>query len=300
MSSSFGINEDLHYIELSLDSRDGEATTSQYSKLNWPKFRFAREIRDIAGVKVLSAVVPFSYYVISTRNNTFYLYETGFLPGLVTLPIGNYNATTLGNALASALVAASVISGANLLYTVTYSSLTGKYTVTNNAAGANTFTLTFGVIGDSGATNPRFALGFADGNVTSVGHVIAAPNVAEISGPNYVYVNSEKIGQFSNVFLPTGAANLNGGNIGPQLARIPIDVNPGDVCFYTDPDPNKYFDLEHMNQLSDCDFFLSLGDVENTPLDLNGLPFSLKLGLILYKPTRTTNYRNSVVKSITQ
>lgn len=297
--TSFGINEDLNYIELSLDSRDGEATTSQFSKLNWPKFRFAREIRDLAGVKVLSAVIPFSYYVISSRNAIFTLTETGFATTTVTLPTGNYNANTLGSALASALIAASVTSGANLIYSVTYSSLTGKYTITNNAAGPATFTLTFGIIGDTGATNPRFALGFNDGTVTSIGHVIEAPNVAEISGPNYIYINSEKLGQFSNVILPTGAVNLNGGNIGPQLCRVPMDVNPGDICFYNDPDPTKYFDLEHMNQLSDCDFFLSLGDVGNTPLDLNGLPFSIKLGLLLYKPTRTTNYRNSVVKSIT-
>ncbi len=296
---SFGINEDLNYIELSLDSRDGVATTSQYSKLNWPKFRFAMEIRDLAAIKVLSAIIPFSYYVITAKNNTFTLTETGFATTLVTLPIGNYNANTLGSALSAALIAASITSGANLSYTVSYSALTGKFTITNNAGGATTFTLVFGLIGDTGATNPRNALGFNDGSITSVGHVISVPNVAEISGPNYLYVNSEKLGQFTSVFLPTGAVNLNGGNLGPQMCRVPIDVNPGDICYYNDPDPTKFFDLEHMNQLSDCDFFLSLGDVENTPLDLNGLPFSLKLGLLLYKPTRTTTYRNSVVKSIT-
>src|SRR6478735_11533871 len=295
MSSSFGINEDLYYIELSLDSRDGIATTSQYSNLNWPKFRFSRPIQDIAGIKVLSAVIPFSYYVINSNNNTFGLSESLVGSAIVTIPVGNYNATTLAAALASALTTASVVTGGNLTYTVTYSSLTGKFTITNNALGANTFTLTFGVYGDGGITNPRFVLGFNDGLIFSVGHVIEAPNVAEISGPNYVYVNSEKLGQFSNVFLPADAINLNGGNIGPQLARVPMDVNPGDICFYEDPDPNKYFDLEHMNQLSDCDFFISLGNLRNVPVDLNGLPFSLKLGIVLYKPTRTTNYRNSVV-----
>ena len=62
-----------------------------------------------------------------------------------------------------------------------------------------------------------------------------SPNVIQATGPNYIYVNSSKVGQITNLYLPQGATNLGGGNAGPQMAKIPVMVQPGGITYWQDP-----------------------------------------------------------------
>src|SRR5688572_6427813 len=95
-ADSYGLNSDLVYVEISLDSKDGTATDVRFSRLDWPTFYFNQEFENIAAVKVIQAEIPFSYYVIDTYNNTFVLFESdGGSSATVTIPIGNYDATSL-------------------------------------------------------------------------------------------------------------------------------------------------------------------------------------------------------------
>ena len=70
---------------------------------------------------------------------------------------------------------------------------------------------------------------------SSVGLVMISPNVIQATGPNYIYVNSSKVGQITNLYLPQGAFNLGGGNAGPQMAKIPVMVQPGGITYWQDP-----------------------------------------------------------------
>ena len=118
----------------------------------------------------------------------------------------------------------------------------------------------------------------------NTGNLLIAPNAALVTGPNYLYVNSSKLGQLCNLYLPKGAFNLGGGNTGPQMAKIPVNVLPGGVIYWQDPDPQKWFDVENLQQLDQIDFYLTLGNTTTQiPLQLNGLSFSLKLGVLLNK-----------------
>lgn len=282
----FGISQEYQYVELELDSKDGAASAQNVSALNNPTFFIPRPLQDVVAVKVLSAEIPFSYYVFNSNNNTFTLAESGSGgTATVTIPVGNYTSSSLATAFGTALTTASVSLGANT-YTVAYSTLTQKFTITSTAAAGTTFTLTFGTGSDPGNTNPRFYLGFPGGSTTSnTTPALESPSIPQISGPNYLYINSETLGNISNCFLPANAQNLNRGLNGPQLAKIPITCNPGGVTYYVDPDPQKYFDLERLYQLTSFDLYCSLGNTSSEiPLNFNGVGFSVKIGVILKRP----------------
>lgn len=282
----FGISQEYQYVELELDSKDSQKTNDQDDKTDWPTFFLTRPLQNIVGMKVLQAEIPFSYYVINSSNNTFSLNESGVVPtATVTIPVGNYTSSSLASAFGTALTTSSVALGAKT-YTVVYSTLTQKFTITSTAAPGSTFTLTFGTSTDTGNTNPRFYLGFPAGATTSnTTPSLESPNIPQISGPNYIYLNSEVLGQLNNCYLPQNAANLSSGVSGPQLCRIPITCNPGGVSYYVDPDPQKWFDLDNLYQITSFDLYCTLGNTSSqTPLRFNGTGFSVKVGLILKRP----------------
>jgi hypothetical protein len=285
-------SSEYQYVELELDSLDSNVTDARYAKTDWPTFFFVRPIANVAYMKILSAEIPFSYYVIDTHNNTFILSETGTVAtSTVVIPVGNYTSSTLATALSTALTTAST-GLTSKTYTVTFSSQTGKFTFSSNASVSSPFSFSFGSdTSDPGNRNPRFVLGFPGGTTTSTSvssPTLVAPGTAQISGPNYVYVNSDSLGQLSNNYLPTGAQNLGFGGNGPQMARIPINCLPGEVAFYTDPDPHHWFDMENLNLLTQVDFYLTLGNQNGQEiLRLNGQNFSLKVGLMLQRKSKS-------------
>jgi len=208
------------------------------------------------------------------------LVETGGVDSGVSfypvIAIGNYSG---GGALATALQTAlnSVSTG----YTVTFSDQTQKFTFSTSRSGVSSFSFTFGLPTNSGNKNPRLYIGFPGGITTSTGLTLVSPNSVLISGPNYLYVNSSTIGQLTDLYLPQGATNLGGGNAGPQMAKIPVNVVSGNVIFWQDPDPQKWFDVENLPLLNRVDFYLTLGNTTTQiPLQLNGLSFSIKLGVL--------------------
>lgn len=239
-------------------------------------------------VKIIEAQIPFSWYVFNTQNTAqnqngtqWTLVETGGsssgVPLYPLLGVGNYAG---GDALATALQSALNLVSSN--YTVVYNPQLMKLIFTTAKAGVTEFSFTFGAPTNSGNFNPRLYIGFPGGTTTSVGTSMTSPNVVLVSGPNYLYVNSSKFGQLFNLYLPQGAFNLGGGNAGPQMAKIPVPVTSGNVIFWQDPDPQKWFDVENLPLLNQLDFYLTLGNTTTQiPLQLNGLSFSLKLAVLV-------------------
>lgn len=284
-----GVAQGLRYYEFQLDSYDAfQPADNQYSKLDIPLFYVGgkKPLVDIAAVKALEVQVPFTYYVFNEDNNSFILNEDGYPSQTVTIPEGNYTVNQLLSTL-TALMQPSGI-GCHWTYTITYSSITQKLTfATNNTGGGATtspFSLEFGLVGDRGFTNPRLWLGFNAGVnqsqtfSTSTGDVLVAPNVINLSGPNYLYLCSNRFGNLVNNYLPTGSAA--GGNSGPQITKIGVNANPGGVITFVDPDNGKYFDLENLQSLYELDFYFTAGS-NPAPLKLNGASFSIKLALLL-------------------
>lgn len=268
------------YVELYLDSLDGVQTETSFLKTDWPTFYLTRPLNNIAGMKILQAEVPFSYYIINSKNNTFLLSEPAGT-ATVTLPVGNYNSSTMSSALSTALTTAST--GLNgRTYTVTYSSQLEKFSITSSSGN---FSLTFNT---SNQDNPRTVLGFDAGISTSSGSVLLAPNTSQLTGPNYVYLNSTQLGPITNTYLPQNSENLQQGQKGPQIARIPIRCNPGDVCYYKDPSPDHWFNFENLRQIQSFDMYFTLGNqAPERALRFNGQNFSIKVGILLFKDVKT-------------
>lgn len=285
--NNFGLNDNYEYFEFELDSKD---TTTPYdnsaTSLNWPSFLLGRPLDDLAAMKILEVQIPFSFYTIDSTNNTFILHEATDLT--VTIPVGSYSASSLTTALQNALNAVTTYTAGTTfttVYTVTYNTLTQKFNITANTNVSDTFYLVFGNSTDLGITNPRTYLGFGPGqssNPVLTGAVnpfhasLDAPFIAEITGPNYIYINSNSMGQELKLYLPEGS--IGGGQLNPQMAKIPINCNPGQVIFWQTPDPQKWFDLD--NSLTKIDLYCTLG-ATGKKLDFNGLSFSVKIGILV-------------------
>lgn len=273
-------------MEIYLDSRDSVTTQPPFSNTDWPTFRFVSPVQNIAKMKILEAEIPFSYYVVNNDSNRVTLTEaSGTRTGI--LLNGNYTATTLASSLAITLTGASLGLG-NRTYTVTYSEQTGRFTIDSSGS----FTITI----ESPLLQTITGLPSV---ISSAGNRIVAPSVALVTGPNYVYVNSDTLGPSFETFLPSTALEFPVSK-GPQLARIPITENPGGVTYYQDPVPEKWFDVDNLLQLQQFDLYVTLGN-SSQKVRFNGQHFSIKLGIMVrsqvhsrYKDTGA----NSAIRSI--
>lgn len=306
--NNYGLNDNYGIRELSLDSYDASFSGGggQFSQFNWPVFQLPRMLNNVVGIKVLEVQVPASWYIFNTYNNTFQLLD-GTGAATVTIPVGTYTSSQMLTVLGTALTAASVIAGGNHTYAVTYSPTTSKFTITSNQV-AGTFSLVFGglVVGPDGAPRPEgnydpsVALGMNALQVSTPAPAatLVAPNIALLSGPIYLYLNSEKVGNLVQMYLPEDAENH--GAEGPQLASIPVNVSPEGIINWSDPDPQKFFAVPDLPNISQIDFYFTLGNWNwawpsgVVPLDFNGLSFHIKF-VILYEKADRINQNVAAV-----
>lgn len=278
--AGFGVDNTYEYNEWEINS--GGPGNIQLPDTSRAAFvRGPRPIRNIAAFKVLEVSVPFTYYVFwaagvnGVGNNTFLLDDGApGSPTTVTITPGNYTAAQMATELGARLTAASA---AAVTYTVTYSSITGVFTVT---ASAGDFSLLFNDIPaflvdghDLGQTTPRRWLGFNAGTITSTASVLVAPNAAQLSGPNFLYLCSLALGGLNNDTLYING--LEGS--GPIIAKIPVTTNAGGIITWQEIQTNHLFDINHSTVVS-ADFFLQWGDFQNPSfVDLKGQPFDAKI-----------------------
>lgn len=277
----YGLNQTFEYSELSLDSWDAgsyggssNTTASEFMKYSWPQYYFTSKKENVAAIKILSAEIPFVFDVINVSNNTF-TFTDGGTPYTVSIPPGTYTGPQLATELTNLL---SAISGG---FTVTWNSDTLKFSF--NHVGGGVWGLFF-----QSRFSPYSVLGFLPlVEYTNTGSsTIRSVIAAQVTGPYYLYLNSSKIGSLINFNLADN--NPQGSGSGPQIAKIPINVNYGSIIFYQDPDPSKYFDFFTGHQFDSFDFYLTLGNDQNqVPLDMKGSPWSLKVALLTYRAAST-------------
>lgn len=257
--AAFGIADFLRYNEVYLDSSD-----RTYGSTDRPHYAL-QPLTNVVGFKLLDAQIPFSYYVFPDGRNTFQMYEpSSDATVTVTIPPGNYTPSSFTTVLSTALQTVG-----EATYTVTFSTATGKFKVESSVA--EPFTFTFPVTGPGpwiGFTNDATFSADEDG-------VLVAPFVARLSGPDYLYVCSQSLGFLNYNTLRLGDSQTSG----TVVAKIPVNVNPGGVITWTDPDPTKLFECD-LSVLQGVDVHISAGTDVNTPLDFNGVPFSLKFVFI--------------------
>lgn len=273
------LSNTFEYVELNLDSWDAatagnssfENSTSPLDQLkySWPLFYFTRKNLVVAGMKVLSAEIPFVFDTVTSANNTF-IFTVNGIQTTITIPVGTYTGVSLATQLQTLLAAVSPG------FLVTWSSTTLRFTFTFSGGA-----VVWGFIFSSRAT-PYSLLGFLPGSTNTItgNGSFTSSTVASPTGPYYLYLNSRTLGPLINFNLPDNAAV----GAGPEMSRIPVSVNFGELIQYQDPDPEKYFDFFIGNQMNSFDFYLTLGsDQYQKPVDMKGVPWSMKLGLLVYR-----------------
>lgn len=211
--NNYGLNDQFAYYEYEFDSSDAyQPFSSGELSTDWPKFNFIRTLKNIAAVKILEAQIPFTWYVFNDKNNQFWLQENLNPPVLVTIPVGNYNTTNLTAQLKTSLDSSAGV----FTYTVNFLGVTptgptlNKFSFTNSDASlGGYFKFIFGPEIATGA-EIKYYLGMNETNTSSLGtgaaftNLLLSPNVVNITGPNYVYINSNEIGSLTSLFIPDG------------------------------------------------------------------------------------------------
>jgi len=201
-----------------------------------------------------NATIPYSFYSISTFDNTFSWGLVGHTVNTVTIPVGNYNITQIVSLLKS------LMGGG---YTITYSSITSKITITHNPSHEFTiYAATFNhIIGFSKTTN-----------TTSVGHSIV--------GRDCVNVNQIRALNIE-INFPTYNVNIAQAYNQNILATIPVYVAPYSIITYQNP--NNFRTNLYVNKLDQIQ--IRILDNENRLVDMNGINYQMTLQLDCVKFT---------------
>lgn len=201
-------------------------------------------------IVVTDAAIPKSYYTITSFNNSFILRE-GTTDTKVSLPIGNYDTTTLATQLATSLTAATTIAAT---YTCTLSLLTGKFTFTTNKATATYFVL---------AGYPfSYNMGFSESTYQFSAQTLVAPNVVNLQFTSTIYLFCSEVKGKNKI-----------------LAQIvPNQANYGVISFQETCPAYKARQLQESFSTS-MSFYLQ--DEYGNQLDLNGI--DMQFTMVLYK-----------------
>jgi hypothetical protein len=192
-------------------------------------------------------MIPYSFYNISSINNTLkYTINNGEIQTL-TIPSGNYNVNTLITAIVSVIPA----------FTIIYNSKTNTLTFSHSTYD---FTL-------ESTTTCFEVLGFKDNiTYTSSSKVLNGTISLNMFTIRNVYVTSDNF-QINNINNSTPNQN----NI---LCSIPIDSSHHSMISYSNIYGVKNM-IHHVHNLTSL--HIKLTDQDGDVLDLNGTQFSLTL-----------------------
>lgn len=154
-------------------------------------------------LRVSNFVFPISYYLVDYTNNELVIGSNTY-----TLTEGNYSATQL---------ATHILTLLPNTYSMSYSSITNKFTITNSSAN-------FTIKSDSTCL---VLLGFTeDVNHTSSGYSLTSDAVVNLTGNNMIYVDIKNI-TTSNISSLTGRRTS-------IIKSIPVSSTLSSVMFFED------------------------------------------------------------------
>lgn len=253
---------------------------------NVPTVVTSQDITDVEAMTVLEAQIPFTFYTINTYNNKMRMRErtTSATPAstdpytTITLIPGNYTSASIITALLTAISTA----GLTGTYACTYSSSTGKLTLscTNKY-----FDILFtNIKTDYLCTTP---LGFDPYQQQSIinTQTVTFPNCVSLSGPSWIMIRATLGLGSGDSFVTCDDGEI--ANLGNVLAAIPVNCVPGNTITWTNPAPRGGFFRCPANTVRGATLWCTNGD-DDTPLDFNGQPFQLKLAFMTRRDNSTT------------
>lgn len=193
-------------------------------------------------IKVTSFVFPLSYTLINSNNNRLVINGTTY-----TLTQGNYNANTLRS---------HILSLIPNTFTITFNSITNKYTFTNTS----NFTI-------NSTSTCLVLLGFTQQSHTSVSNTLSSNAVVNLSGDaNVIYID------LANV--PTLNISSTNSQRTSVLKSIPVSVSSGSVMYW-----ENSTDSYVLTQADNISFFhiRILGEDLLTPVQFNSQHWNMTL-----------------------
>jgi hypothetical protein len=309
-------SDKYEYHELYLDSSDAtQGITAGVDPLNWPLYNLPFQLNDIESFKVLQVEIPNSYCV--SDGATFRVdYYPAYSPGSLSTPVSRtYSFITTGTPsgqqiaadLSTKLAADSAIVGAITGWGSNYLKCTfvpgsstsngvSNYlfeTITTSSGSALNSNLDFTItISDQRSEDViGFRLGtFPCAQFGTTGTAVKSLRSARpvlVTGPPYIYVSSNAVGNLCRTYLPAGAALLSGGVSSPQMAKVPVTASPGSFIIWNDSNSSHWYKVDTISTLSQIDIYCQLGNYGGY-INFQGLNFSIKLGVLIRKQTRTT------------
>lgn len=194
-----------------------------------------------------NASIPYSFYSITSFDNTF---SWGVVAGTVNtyyVQPGNYNITQLIDILKTAM---------GIDYTITYSSITSKILITHSTSNFIIYAGTFNhIIGFSKTTN-----------TTSAGNLLYGRDCVNLNQIRAINVE---------VNFPTYNINVAQAYNQNIMATIPVYVAPFSIITYQNP--NNFRTNLYVNKLDQIQ--IRLLDNESRLIDLNGINYQMTLQL---------------------
>lgn len=194
-----------------------------------------------------NASIPYSFYSITSFDNTF---SWGLVAGAVNtyyIQPGNYNITQLIDVLTIAMGAG---------YTITYSSITSKILITHSSSNFTIYAGSFNhIIGFSKTTN-----------TTSAGNLLYGRDCVNLNQIRAINVE---------VNFPTYNINVAQAYNQNIMATIPVYVAPFSIITYENP--NNFRTNLYVNKLDQIQ--IRLLDNESRLIDLNGINYQMTLQL---------------------
>lgn len=227
---------------------------------------------ELINVRATEIEVPISYYNITSNNNLFQIKitladaETGEFTK--TISEGNYNANTLLTELNT--TANITVSSSEFSITITYNSLSGKYTFAiARVSGATVNISSIEPFSGSETNYMNNVLGLSDTSITSVNATsksFTSANVCDLNFTNNIYLETDLLLESRNTL----------GEKSGILAKIQMNGSPFDIIHYqnnTNEDITLYkkdIYLDHIN-------LRLVGDLQKHNINFNGAEWTLTL-----------------------
>lgn len=259
-------------MEIEIKDRTFDSERASNGDLNQPLIELSQELTDIIGLCVVSASVPFTYYVFTTENNTFRVSGT-----LVTIEPQTLSSTRVGSILKQAFATAGVSGASN--FEAFVDRTTSQLVIYNTASMAFTldFTTTtsafrpFGFAPTTYSSVTAGSLGLKDNNeaVIPTGYrAIVSPFAVNFAGPTQLYVHDRIFGPAMN------GAVTNDSNTSDIIGDFPVNSNYQGTIVYQAAAPVMY--NAQISSLKKVNLYLTLGS-GSAPLDLRGVPWQVKI-----------------------
>lgn len=288
----------MELVPIDVILSSGEANGESLINLDAPVF-IMDEIRDVVGVTVMQASIPFSYYVFDNLTNQFKITVTGgSTPAQATYTCtivpGSYTSVSLVPQLTRAFQTA--VNGSNAVVDLSAAGFqawvdtststlviytTGTSTTFNvNFTGVNSSQRIIGFYGGQtvNSTNAATTTLYDNNDIArTTGHYVISPFSVNLSGENLLMLHSSLAGSvYGTVRTHTNAADI--------LQFVNVNNNYQGMIEWVNPNPTEHKPMTKTT-LTRVSFYFTLGfrtrhrsgATETQFLEFQGNPFQLVL-----------------------